>query len=68
MEWGEVFIAVSTEKFYVTHGLRTAILNGEAAVRILDIVSCGYNIICYLKKIFIVSTIRTFESVRNFGF
>lgn len=41
----EVFFAVPAEELYVTQGLRTLALDGEAAVSVLDIVGRRYDIV-----------------------
>lgn len=68
MEWCQVLIAVSTEEFDIAHRLGTPVLDGETAVRVLDIMRRGDDVISDLKEIPVISAVRTLEAVGYFWF
>jgi hypothetical protein len=68
MKRRQILITVSAEEFDIAHRLGASVLDGEAAIRVLDIMRRGYDVISDLEKIPVISTVRTFEAVGYFGF
>ncbi len=63
MKGGEVFFTVTAKQFYVAKGLRAFAFNSKAAIAILDVVGCGYNIVCDFEKFGVVAAVRAGQKI-----
>ncbi len=65
MEFGEILLALTTDKLYFTEYLGVVFLRGEAAVNILDITGGDGYIFGYFIEIVIVTTVWAGQAVRR---
>ena len=63
MEGGEIFVTFSADQSDGPQDLRVIFFRGEAAIRILDILSCDNNILSNFNKIFIIATRWTRDQI-----